>query len=114
MLRRLQAGFQHLSASTPTWVPKRNTSQRSVRHKVPKIARMLQNEDWARLRYQSPLILRWFLAEAVLRKRLPSHIVRYRTDHPCWRTSRVDRLAVDISQTSDRVPACEAGNVNPA
>lgn len=29
---------------------------------------MLQNEDWARLRYQFPLVLRWFLTEAVLRK----------------------------------------------
>lgn len=68
MLRRLQAGFQRLSAPTPAWFPKRNMSQQSVRHKVPEIARMLQNEDWAQLRYQFPLVLRWFLTEAVLRK----------------------------------------------
>lgn len=68
MFRRLHAGFQRLAAFTSAWSHERNLSQRSVRHKAPEIARMLQKEDCARLRYQFPLVLRWFLTEAVLRK----------------------------------------------
>jgi pimeloyl-ACP methyl ester carboxylesterase len=68
MLRRLHEGFQRLTASISTWFQERKLSQRSVRHKVPEIARMLQNEDWTQLRCQFPLILRWFLTEAFLCK----------------------------------------------
>jgi len=68
MLRRLHTAFQRLAASTSAWFHKRHMSQQSVKHKVPKIARMLQNEDWSQLRYQFPLVLRWFLTEAVLCK----------------------------------------------
>jgi hypothetical protein len=67
-LRRLQAGFQRLAAFPSTWFYKQDLSQQSVRRKVPEIARMLQNEDWVQLRYQFPLILRWLITEAVLRK----------------------------------------------
>lgn len=68
MFRRLRGSFQRPAASTPAWFSTRSLSQRSVRHKVSETARMLQNEDWAQLRYQFPLVLRWFLTETVLRK----------------------------------------------
>lgn len=68
MFHRLHTALQRLATSTSAWFHKRHVSQQSVRHKVPAIARMLQNEDWSQLRYQFPLVLRWVLTEAILRK----------------------------------------------